>query len=384
MSRFSLVAVGCAVVLVGVAAASVPAARVGSRSGTACVPRWGVIARSARVPDLTDVSALSPSDVWAVGTVGKYPRQTPVATHWDGRRLHVMAPFKSSPGDDLQAVVAIAKDDVWAAGSRGAGRLSRPLVVHWDGRRWSVVATPREPVAGGLYDIAAFGPNDVWAVGFGGGHPLVMRWNGQRWRVIEMRKYVPELYSSPRGSHLSAIDGTSSRDVWAVGVTGEGGELYGYGELIVHWDGHAWKRVSSSLADDNQSPLAIDVVSPREMWTLHLYWEGDEQVVHWKDGVSKVAHAYDANEFGLNDVEAVSQTDAWIAATYYPDPSGSGPSFPRLMHWGGRSWHIEHTALDRLPDTSRTSPNGSLNSLSALSATDIWAAGTNLLARYAC
>lgn len=67
-----------------------------SLKGMAC-PRWHVVAKGKHVPDLYDVSALSPTDVWAVGSRGGYePSSTPLAAHWDGGRLQVMRPFTPS------------------------------------------------------------------------------------------------------------------------------------------------------------------------------------------------------------------------------------------------------------------------------------------------
>jgi hypothetical protein len=58
-----------------------------------------------------------------------------------------------------------------------------------------------------------------------------------------------------------------------------------------------------------------------------------------------------------------------------------------LLRWNGHSWRVQHTALNGL--------TALLNSLSAVSATDIWAAGggptsdkgtlgTGVLAHYSC
>ena len=66
----------------------------------------------------------------------------------------------------------------------------------------------------------------------------------------------------------------------------------------------------------------------------------------------------------MRDIAAVSARSAW------------GAAIP-ILHWDGRSWQARHTALDGVKDAT-------LDSLSALSPTDIWAAGNHLLARYSC
>lgn len=123
---------------------------------------------------LVAVSALSGTDVWAVG----YQRARPVIAHFDG------ATWSRSPTDvrgDILAVAPLEPDDVWAVGER---------IQHFDGSGWTEAGSLR----GGevLRSVAAVSPTDVWAVGTrvtgdGGPKPLVLRFDGSAWRRVRGR-----------------------------------------------------------------------------------------------------------------------------------------------------------------------------------------------------
>jgi hypothetical protein len=69
----------------------------------------------------------------------------------------------SSPtvsGASLNAVSAVSPTDIWAVGSQSSG----PLIENFNGTSWSVVASPT--VTGGSLDgVSAASSNAVWAVG---------------------------------------------------------------------------------------------------------------------------------------------------------------------------------------------------------------------------
>ncbi len=113
---------------------------------------------------LEDVSAASPSDVWAVGArVVESPWGTFAwglfAEHWDGTHW---TPFFALPGGQiLLGVDAVASNDVWAVGGDDYG----PIIVHYDGSSWSRVPTPEANRAGQLAGVDSAAPDDLWAAG---------------------------------------------------------------------------------------------------------------------------------------------------------------------------------------------------------------------------
>src|SRR5262245_56872006 len=106
------------------------------------------------IPELVDVGASSPSDVWAVGE-NDADFSTPVAEHWNGTTWQEM--FAGNPdvreNGGLFGVSALSATDAWAVGSQDTPG-SGALAVFWNGSDWSAVPTPA--LAGGsrvLYSV---------------------------------------------------------------------------------------------------------------------------------------------------------------------------------------------------------------------------------------
>jgi hypothetical protein len=112
---------------------------------------------------LEDISAASPSDIWAVGARitdnGFTISWDTLAEHWDGSQWArtVALPV----GQTLLGVDAVASNDVWAVGRDDYG----PLIVHYDGSSWSRVPTPEANRAGQLAGVDSAAPDDLWAAG---------------------------------------------------------------------------------------------------------------------------------------------------------------------------------------------------------------------------
>ena len=196
---------------------------------------------------VTGLAALSPSDVWAVGTQNPegsgLPGSLNMAAHWNGTAWTVVPTpnlgNSVSQADVPTGVTAISANDVWASGveftgcqaasTRGGPRLAGtrgrsqfaahgrgpvlplalrlrpgglrrlpgatgqclvPYVLHWDGKTWSLIQTP-DPGAFGsaLEGITALSASDIWAVGqtqssaTGPAGTLTERFNGTSWSV---------------------------------------------------------------------------------------------------------------------------------------------------------------------------------------------------------
>jgi hypothetical protein len=220
--------------------------------------------------DVTALAAVSPDDVWAVGTQNAEgfgePGTLNLAAHWDGSTWTVV-PTPSlgtsvSQTDVLTGVTAISTSDVWASGveftgcqaasTRGGSRLAArgrgqvlplalrlrpgglrrlpgatgrclvPYVLHWDGQAWTLTQTP-DPGAFGsaLNGITALSASDVWAVGQtqssrkGPVRTLTEHFNGTSWSVAGSpdpgKAGDSELFAvaSPGGQQLDAVGGAA-------------------------------------------------------------------------------------------------------------------------------------------------------------------------------
>jgi hypothetical protein len=191
---------------------------------------------------LSAVSALSPSDVWAVGTWFDGTRYRTLAEHWDGTAWSAIPTPRGVSGDrSLLAVAAVSSTDVWAGGYSNGAAGTKALIEHWDGAHWSAVPVPggnRGTVTG-----MSVGPTgQIWAVGntYAGVRyvPLSEHWDGVHW-VQEPTPDVPGPFSI-----LRKVAALSPIDVWAAGVAYDL-SIGGYETFTEHWDGVTWTRVPS-------------------------------------------------------------------------------------------------------------------------------------------
>jgi hypothetical protein len=165
---------------------------------------------------LASVDAVSANDIWAVGysmDQNAPASQTRTLTiHWDGNTWSV-APSGSAFFNQLSSVSAVSSTDVWAVGSNELYMIS----LHWNGSSWSEVPLPE--IANNLiylYDLDAISSNDVWAVGYyesltaSGDVPLMLHWDGVRWNQVER-----DWGTGP--DFLYTVSAVSGTDVWASG-----------------------------------------------------------------------------------------------------------------------------------------------------------------------
>ncbi|HMA38254.1 MAG TPA: S-layer homology domain-containing protein [Chloroflexia bacterium] len=288
---------------------------------SACNPGWQVV--SSPNPGegyqlLQSVSAVSPSDIWAVGSdrniAGMYETRT---EHWDGVAwTAVPSPNVGSGRNYLLGVAAHSPTDAWAVGyydNPSGGSLS--LIEHWDGSAWTVVpgANPSSSVF--PEGVTALAADDAWLVGtyFGGSYalPLVEHWNGSVWTL------VPCPNGGPGNNELLGVAARSPTDIWAVGFYGASGA---YQTLAEHWDGSAWTAVPGPDTG---------------------------RVANWLYGVAPVS---------ASDVWAVGFSSA-----------GGSSSAPLAEHWDGSAWTVVP-----IPAPGNA---GVLYGLAALNAADVWAVG---------
>ncbi len=194
---------------------------------------------------LSDVVAVGPADVWAVGSVfveEAAPSMSTLAMHWDGTSWTIVptADLGDSPGQLLSVARVPGFQTLWAVGS-GSSAL---IEAHRSGT-WAQIAAPG---AAGLHDVTALAWDDVWAVGssLGDGSALILQRSGKRWKVVPS---PPSPVAG--GAFLDAVSAVSAPDIWAVGYMGQAGSAATHRPLMEHWDGIEWSIVPSPIADAN-------------------------------------------------------------------------------------------------------------------------------------
>ena len=167
---------------------------------------------------LLAVSMPAPGSAWAVGYFvnGKFQQQT-LIEHFNGSVWSVVpSPSPGALQNILYGVTAISNSDVWAVGAQqDANELWHTLTEHWNGSTWSVVNAVDAGVNGNqFYAVKALASNNVFAVGqqSGAGFPnqaLIEHWNGRTWSVVsapaDVSASVLPLGVTATGSSLTLV-----------------------------------------------------------------------------------------------------------------------------------------------------------------------------------
>ena len=267
-------------------------------------PPPGQTVQGATSAWLSDVAAVSPTDVWVVGyamlSLGCTPSrsvcggtvQRGFIEHWDGTKWSLQPATLLGPGSgQFTGVAALSSTTAWAVGSDavkfGGSETASTLVEQLAGGTWS--REPITPVAAGanesdeMFDVAAASPTAVWAVGLTteagrpGGRAFIDAFNGHG-------GWDPQLQE--KGTILRGVAAASPTSAWAVG-----GSFTGKHHVIEHWNGTGWSLQSSP------TPGSAD---------------------------------------GLTGVAAAAPNDAWAVGS---EESG-GVTFPLIEHWDGTRWSI--------------------------------------------
>ncbi len=253
---------------------------------------WSVVPTPgpSKVTFLYGVTGTGPDDVWAVGQY--YPDfsvSSVLTMHWDGSTWSVVpAPNPNgAQAAGLSSVAALSPSDVWAVGSftvPESGTAASTLTEHWDGSAWAIVPSPNVDVYGSfLRGVAAAGTGDVWAVGYyenAGlrGKTLVERWDGEAWAVVDSPNK-----GATGTSILSAVTTGPGGQSWAAGyhVT----SYSGYSTLVERFDGSAWvlQHSASPGAGEFQLLSGIAVTSDGYGWAVGQV--GDQSLIEQACGL---------------------------------------------------------------------------------------------------
>jgi hypothetical protein len=265
------------------------------------------------------------------------------------------------------AVSARSATDAWLVGGSFDQHGERALIEHWNGTGWRAIPNPGR---GTLTAAAALSDADAWAVGYSGGQsrPLVEHWDGSRWSGVR----TPKIGTSEVA--LYGVDGSSSNDIWAVGLYANTGDLADR-TLIEHWDGSTWTVILSPNVGTGANLLyGVSALSPTEAWAVGISYPsqgGAPRVLtmRWNGSVWALVNAPNPGDVinYLKSVVAISVTDAWAVGVTID--SSLPYEVPFILHWDGASWaEVPSPVLQEF----------TLQSVSAVGPDDVWAAGGNL------
>lgn len=248
---------------------------------------------------LRTASATSPTNIWALGSMGDIVRRT--ASGWQ----RVESPL-SPDTDDMEAVLALADNDVWFGGYWRS--------AHWNGTTFDLV-----PELTGIKAMWAASRTNIWAVGEYG---VMFHYDGLAWT-----KTTP-----PVSGDFRSISGTSANDIWIAG-----------GTQVLHYNGTAWSAVDIGLAQFEETSTVL-AIAPNDVWIT-----GEQTYVRHFDGTAWTKVTATTKErpwirsgwaAASNDVWFVvedSELLHWTGSAFEHEPMDNVST---LVHTGGRQWAL--------------------------------------------
>jgi hypothetical protein len=138
----------------------------------------------------------------------------------------------------------------------------------------------------------------AWAVGGGG---TILHYDGKAWKSV----------TSGVETAVRAVSGTGPKDVWALGGSG-----------VIHWNGSAWSNVAIDVP--HYGLYALFARTPSDVWV-----GGDAGVTIHFDGRKWTKHALaDDAAMLVYQLQATGPDDVW----------GIGGSGVRVIRWDGERW----------------------------------------------
>jgi hypothetical protein len=353
----------------GGSAATATASRPPIRTPRAALSRPAPTAAAGFPGALNGISALSPSDVWAVG----YDPAGSLIVHWNGSSWS-QEPAPGPADATLNGVSMVSPTDGWAVGSylrTSPDDQFRFLILHWNGTSWTQVPAPA-PAQGALRDVSMVSASDGWAVGVAatgpGGAAVVLHWNGTSW--TQMQIPVTSGFSD-----LFGVSAGSASDAWAVGSAG-------IRAMTLHWNGTSWTQVSTPSPGRVSSLSAVSDASGLGAWAVGLYGTATTKAtanmtrtltLHWDGTTWQRIRAPSPgqgipSDVPINELAGVAITSPSSAWSVGDDtvPVNAGQAAMTVL-WNGTSW------------TRVKNPGGAaysfLTAVSMLSPSEGWAAG---------
>ena len=171
---------------------------------------------------------------------------------------------------------------------------------------------------------------------------------------------TPSGHPSPFQNDLHSVSASSATDIWAVGQTG------------IHFDGTKWTAFSMPMIrGDNTSKLAGVVdFAPNNVWAVGLtgitLGTSNQVIEHFngtKWSISPGPKFQSGDQPSLESLTAISPTDMWAGGFILTN--GGRSLFPLFEHFDGTKWTAMETQF----------PGGTIFGIAADATNDAWAVG---------
>lgn len=223
---------------------------------------------------------------------------------------------------------------------------------------WCPIATGLEP----LYTLTAVwgsGSQDVWAVGSGG---AVVRWGGAAWK--KMTPVTP--------GTLLGVWGSGPNDIWAVGSgnillhsTGGAAATFTFAPPAVSWGGRRMRTVWGTSATDVR--IGGENVALVDEFDNYLGSFSEFQLTSGDGGLAWQGVSNGGYTFTINGLWGAASNDTWIVA----DNSTAVP------YQAGMALHGRATDAGAVYEEVDTQTLSRLDAIWGSSAKDIWVVGVH-------
>ena len=140
---------------------------------------------------------------------------------------------------------------------------------------WRTIPAPNPSGNDQVNAIAATSATDAWIVGSyytssNDVQTLIEHWNGSSWSQVAS----PNPGGSAKPSQLSRVVATSSTNAWAVGGYSNGTADQ---TLIEHWNGTSWSQVASPSPGGRGNENFLDdvsAISSTDAWAVGSFFNG--------------------------------------------------------------------------------------------------------------
>jgi len=251
--------------------------------------------------------------------------------------------FVSTPDiGSVGSMSANKETNIWATSANSS------VSLHFNGTSWVTVPMAK---ASRVNKVAVLSSANVWAVGqqTNAKFSQIQHFNGTAWSVVSSPHFA-------NGESLNSLKAISAINIFAVGTSVD--SLNNRTPLIEHFDGTKWSIASVPHITGGQL-TDIAIVSPTDIWA-----------VGGVSGATPAALTMHFNGLQWTRVPAPSAALLAVTALAANNVWAAGVQLGRstvIEHWNGTSWKVVTS-----PNTGTAT---ALNSISAISPTDIWAAG---------
>jgi hypothetical protein len=233
---------------------------------------------------------------------------------------------------------------------------------------WTVTAVPQTGNNTILLGAAARTSTDAWAVGeqFAAAGQAPPPPVSYHWNG-----FAWSIVATPTlgvSSALLAVSASAATDAWAVGFSILG--RHDDGTLIEHWNGTAWSVNSSLVVTGFVAELTgVADLSPTDAWAVG---KGNSAILeHWNGSTwsSVTIPDPDFTPGAGQSISAVSATDIWVVGTTVNTTTGTTTA--EALHFNGAAWAV-------VPMQQPGTNTPTISAVTAISATDAWAVGEDI------